>query len=166
MIRAMRGSDLEKTGDRTLRLIAVFKLIKAFALVVVGVTALKLIHENAAATLTEWITRVGLNPDGRHIDKVLGKIAGLPPSKFKELGVGSFVYAALFFIEGTGLWLGKRWAEWFTVLITGSLVPLEIYELIRHPTLGKGLALLINIAVVIYLLLRIRRSQLSRTTER
>ena len=70
--------------------------------------------------------------------------------------MGSFVYAALFLTEGIGLWLLKRWAEWFTVVITGSLVPFEIYEIYRHPTIAKVLVLMINLAVVGYLLYRVR----------
>ena len=53
----------------------------------------------------------------------------------------------------------KRWAEWFTIVITSSLIPVEIYELVRHPTVTKLLVLIINIAVVIYLLYRIRRDE-------
>ena len=50
----------------------------------------------------------------------------------------------------------KRWAEWFTVIITSSLVPFEVYELYRDPSAMKILVLVINVAVVIYLLYRIR----------
>jgi uncharacterized membrane protein (DUF2068 family) len=50
----------------------------------------------------------------------------------------------------------KHWAEWFTIIITSSLVPVEIYELYRHPTASKILVLIINIAVVAYLVYRIR----------
>jgi len=71
----------------------------------------------------------------------------------------SFIYAEPFLTEGVGLWLMKRWAEWFTIIITSSLVPVEIYELVRHPTVTKILVLIINIAVVIYLLYRIRRDE-------
>jgi uncharacterized membrane protein (DUF2068 family) len=66
------------------------------------------------------------------------------------------VYAGLFLTEGIGLWLEKRWAEWLTVIITSSLVPIEIYEIYRHPTAIKIAVLLINIAIVAYLLYRIR----------
>jgi uncharacterized membrane protein (DUF2068 family) len=65
------------------------------------------------------------------------------------------VYAALFLTEGIGLWFLKRWAEWFTVIITGSLVPLECYEIFRRPMPIKILLLIINIAIVGYLLYRI-----------
>ena len=42
----------------------------------------------------------------------------------------------------------KRWAEWFTVIITGSLIPIEVYAISRDPTPIKVLLLIINIAVV------------------
>jgi uncharacterized membrane protein (DUF2068 family) len=71
------------------------------------------------------------------------------------LGLVSFVYAGLFLTEGIGLWLLKRWAEWFTVIITSSLLPFEIYEIHRHPTPIKIVVILINVAIVGYLLYRI-----------
>ena len=153
---------MENTGNGTLRLIAVFKLFKAVALIFVGISALKLVHGDAVTTCASWISTIGLNPDGRYVDKALAKVAGLQPSKFKELGVGSFVYSALFLTEGVGLWLQKGWAEWFTVAITGSLIPLEIYELHRQATVGKAMMLLINVGVLVYLLLQIRAENPAR----
>ena len=84
------------------------------------------------------------------------KAAALTPSRLRELGVGSLVYAGLFLTEGIGLWRLKRWAEWLTVLITSSLVPLEAYEIYRHPTVVRVLLVLFNLAVVAYLVYRIR----------
>jgi uncharacterized membrane protein (DUF2068 family) len=142
-----------------IRLIAIFKLFKASLLIAVGVGAVKLIHNGGGGALAHWVAMLGLNPGGRYIEQVLGKIASIPPNKLKDLGVGSFVYAALFLTEGVGLWLMKSWAEWFTVIITASLLPLEVYELHRHPTISKIVVLIVNIAVVGYLILRIRRER-------
>jgi uncharacterized membrane protein (DUF2068 family) len=77
----------------------------------------------------------------------------------------SFVYAGLFLTEGVGLWLVKRWAEWFSVIITTSLVPVEIYEIHRHPSAMKCLVLILNIAVVGYLLYRIRNEHLPESMD-
>lgn len=140
-----------------IRLIAVFKLLKATLLVVVGVCILKLMHNDVATVLDHWVSMLGLDPGSRYVDHALSKAANIPPNKIKDFGVGSFVYAGLFLTEGIGLWLLKRWAEWFTVIITASLIPLEICETYRRHTAGKILVLILNIAVVGYLLYRIRR---------
>lgn len=141
-----------------LRLIALFKLCKATILVAVGLGALHLTHDaNAVDALTHLAARLGLAPGGRYLDHALARFANLPPREFRELGIGSFIYAALFLTEGLGLWLTRPWAEWFTAIITGSLVPLEIFEICRHPTVAKVIVLLLNAAVVLYLVLRIRR---------
>ncbi len=146
-----------KSSDRRLiRLIALFKLFKASLLIAVGVGALKLIHKDIATVLQHWVTMLGLDPGNQYVDRALEKAANLSPNKIKGLGVVSFIYAGLFLTEGIGLWLVKRWAEWFTVIVTGSLVPVEVYEIYRHPTPIKILVLMINIAVVGYLLYRIR----------
>ncbi|WP_263379916.1 DUF2127 domain-containing protein [Granulicella paludicola] len=155
---------MKKKDSGLLRLIALFKLVKALSLIAVGVGALKLFHNNnAAEAVTGWAAKFGFNPGGPLVDHALGKIANLPPKDFKELGIGSFVYAALFLTEGFGLWLAKPWAEWFTAIITGSLVPLEIYEIYRHPTAVKVIVLLLNIAIVVYLVVRIRRERTEKS---
>ena len=150
-----------KTRDnRLLRLIAIFKFFKAISLVAVGLAALHFLHDNdATGSITRMATRIGLSPGSRYLDEALAKLVNLPPRDVRDLGIGSFVYAALFLTEGIGLWLLQPWAEWFTSIITASLIPLEIYELHRHPTIGKVAILLLNVAVVVYLVLRIRRER-------
>jgi uncharacterized membrane protein (DUF2068 family) len=150
-----------KTKDTgLLRAIAVFKLIKAMTLVVVGIGALHLTNANTAVdAITRLAEKIGFNPGAHYLDLAIAKIANLPPKAFKDLGIGSFIYAALFLTEGVGLWLTKPWAEWFTTIITGSLVPLEIFEIQRHPTVTKVVVLLINLAIVVYLILRIRKER-------
>jgi uncharacterized membrane protein (DUF2068 family) len=141
---------------RVLRLIALFKLLKSALLIAVGMGALHLLHKDVASVVGHWVKVLGLDPGNRYIDRALQKAGDLTPGKIKSLGIGSFIYAALFLTEGIGLWLAKRWAEWFSVIITSSLVPLEVYEIYRHPGVIKSLVLIFNIAVVGYLLYRIR----------
>jgi len=102
---------------------------------------------------------LGLDPGNRYVERALQKAGNLTPDKIRSLGVGSFIYAGLFLTEGIGLWLVKRWAEWLSVIITTSLVPVEVYEIHRHPSLIKGLVLILNIAVVGYLVYRIRNER-------
>lgn len=147
---------MTKSDNKLVRLIALFKLLKAALLIAVGVGALKLLHKDTATVLEHWIAKLGLDPGNRFFEALLEKAALVTPSKIKGVGIGSFIYAGLFLTEGIGLWLVKRWAEWFTVIITSSLVPLEVYEIYHHPTALKIVVLIINIAAVGYLIYRLR----------
>ena len=147
---------MKSTDNRLIRLIALFKLLKAALLIAVGMSAFHLLHKDMASVLEHWVKMLGLDPGNRYVDRALQKFANLTPNKIKSFGVVSFIYAGLFLTEGIGLWLVKRWAEWFSGIITTSLVPVEVYEIYRHPSAAKCLVLIVNIAVVGYLLYRIR----------
>jgi uncharacterized membrane protein (DUF2068 family) len=144
---------------RGVRLIAAFKLLKGFALLAVGIGALRLLHTNVAAMLEHWINVFRVDPNSHFINLLLEKLSILDDRRLKELSVGTFVYSAIFFTEGIGLALRKRWAEYFTIITTSSLLPLEIYELAKHASAGKILALLINLVVVAYLVNELRNSR-------
>jgi uncharacterized membrane protein (DUF2068 family) len=149
---------MKSSGDRMLRLIAVFKFFKAGLLIAVGVGAFKLLHKDVAGVVEHWTEALGLDPGSRFLDAVLDRASMLSPAQIKKLGLGSFVYAGLFLTEGVGLWLLKRWAEWLTVIITSSLVPVEIYAIWRHPSAVKWVALGVNVAIVAYLVGHMRGS--------
>jgi uncharacterized membrane protein (DUF2068 family) len=147
---------MKTSHDRLLRLIALFKFFKAAMLIALGVGAFRLMHKDLGAVLEHWAEAMRIGSANRFVDAALAKASDLRPEQIKKLGVGSFLYAALFVVEGTGLWLEKRWGEWLTVIITSSLVPVEVYEVYRHPSAVKVAVLVINVAIVGYLIYRIR----------
>ncbi len=73
------------------------------------------------------------------------------------ISAGTFFYSALLLTEGIGLLLRRRWAEYFTVIVTGSFIPLELYELSRHVSTTRLTIVGINVAVVWYLIVVLRR---------
>jgi uncharacterized membrane protein (DUF2068 family) len=139
-----------------LRLIALFKLLQAALLIAVAVGALKLLHKDVAGAVEHWVELLKLDPNNHYIDTALEKASNITPDEIKQLGLGTIIYAGLFLTEGIGLWFEKRWAEWLTVMITSSLIPIEIYEIYHHTTSVTIAVLLINIAIVAYLAYRIR----------
>jgi uncharacterized membrane protein (DUF2068 family) len=147
----------KRAHGRGLRVIAAFKLLKACALIALGVGALKLLHRDVAAIAEHWINVFQVDPHNHFIDLLLAKLSNLDDRRLKELSIGTFIYAGLFLVEGVGLALQTRWAEYFTIVTTSSLLPIEIYELARRVSVGRGLALLVNLAVVAYLIFELRR---------
>jgi uncharacterized membrane protein (DUF2068 family) len=133
-------------SDAVLRLIGALKLLKALALIGCGIGLLK-------------IGSYHHDPENRYINHLIAKIGHASPRRIKELGIGCFAYAALFATEGIGLSLRKVWAEYLTTFITTSFIPLEIYELVQHRSWVKAAVIVANIAIVIYLVLRLRRDK-------
>lgn len=77
-------------------------------------------------------------------------------SHVNVVAIAAIAYALLEGTEGVGLAMRRRWAEYLTVIATGLLIPYELYEVVRHVTLFKVGALLLNLAVVGYLAYRKR----------
>lgn len=71
--------------------------------------------------------------------------------------LGADAVVSLF--EGWALHRRMWWAPWLIVGATGSLLPIEIYEIARHPHLGRVLIFLINLAIVVYLVHRVVRER-------
>jgi uncharacterized membrane protein (DUF2068 family) len=141
-----------------LRLIAGFKLTKAVLLLVLGVATINLRHRDVTEVLGAWVEQLHLDPGGRLVHAIVERTGDIQPRRLIAVGAGMLVYAALLAIEGAGLLLGRRWAEYFTVVVTGSFVPLELYEIARHPTVTRVAALMVNLVVVGYLVVRLRRT--------
>ena len=147
-----------ESHSRGLLLIAVFKLFKGLTLLAVGIGALNLMHKDVAAQLEHWIELFRGDPNNHYIHWVLEKLSILDARKLKELSIGTFFYSALYLMEGIGLALRKRWAEYFTTVSTSLFIPLEVYELAKRVTLAKGILVLVNVGIVAYLVMELRRN--------
>jgi uncharacterized membrane protein (DUF2068 family) len=154
---ANKAKAVRKT-TATLLLIALFKLIKGILLLAVGIGALKLLHRDIAQTVAHWVDILRVDPDNRIIHRLLTRVLSVTPAQLKAASAGTFVYAGLLLTEGLGLLFRKRWAEYFTIITTAGLIPLEVYELSRRLTTPKVVVLIINIAIVAYLVRRVRKS--------
>ena len=153
------SSDPRDPRDVVLRLIAVFKLAKGLVLLVAGLGVLRLVHRDLAEVVDAWSPHLHLDPEGRFTEALLLRAMDVEPRRVAMLGGGMLVYAGVLLTEGVGLLLRQRWAEYFTVIVTASFVPLEVYELVRHVTVTRSLVLAVNLAIVWYLVGRLRRER-------
>ena len=156
------GAKAHGKGDVWLTVIGIGKLIKVAILVSVGVAALVAVNHQPPALLMRAADFVGVEHDSHHLHRLVGKVSGLTPKKLEEVGFGCFLYAALFATEGVGLLSKKRWAEYFTICITLSFIPLEIYEIVHHASAAKVVTLLLNAVVAFYLVVRVRSTTSAR----
>ena len=142
--------------SKTLFLIALFKLTKGVLLLIVAVGAHKLLHRDVADTVAHWVDILRVDPDNRYIHRLLTRALSVTPAQLKAASAGTFIYSGLLLTEGIGLLFRKRWAEYFTIITTAGLIPLEIYEIVHHLTTAKIVILAVNVAIVVYLIARVR----------
>jgi uncharacterized membrane protein (DUF2068 family) len=145
--------------SNTLLLIALFKLTKGILLLIVGIGAHKLLHRDVADTVAHWVDVLRVDPDNRYIHRLLAHALSITPAQLKAASVGTFIYSALLLTEGIGLLLRRRWAEYFTIISTAGLIPLEIYEIVHHLTIAKIVVFAVNVAIVVYLIVQVRRQK-------
>jgi len=126
-------------------------------LAIIAAGLLKAMHQDPEAMVWGAVKAFHFDPGNRHVAALLQKAGLIDGRTLKHLSGLTFAYGAIFMIEGIGLMLKQRWAEYLTVVVTFSLVPLEFYELARHFTALKLAILIGNIAIVIYLIVVIRR---------
>ncbi|MEO9079916.1 MAG: DUF2127 domain-containing protein [Rhodanobacter sp.] len=131
--------------------IAIYEIIKTLCLLLVALAAFHFYREDNFNRLVHWLEHLSLADSNGLRWKLVELLQELGPSKFVAIGLVALGYAVLFGIEGIGLWMGKHWAEWFTVIATGSLIPLELYETLYHFGWLKLATLVGNVAIIVYL---------------
>jgi uncharacterized membrane protein (DUF2068 family) len=134
--------------------IGVFKLCKAVLLVAAAVALLFEAPQQLVAHLEHILQVLGIGAGRRTVEELLQRLWRLDNHTENRVAFFALAYAGVFIIEGIGLLFRRRWAEWLTVFVTASFIPFEVYELVRHFGPGKLVALVLNIAIVAYLVWR------------
>ena len=140
----------------TIHLISLEKTVKAIILIFVGLKLLSLFGQDIHAWAADFVTRHGIDIGNRYVQMMLEKLTGVSNSQIVTWSVVAFFYSGVLLVEALGLWLQKRWAEYFTAISTALLIPIEIYEIYERVTWVRIAALAINIFIVWYLATRLR----------
>jgi uncharacterized membrane protein (DUF2068 family) len=134
-----------------LRTIALYKLLKVVILLLAAWGEIRLHDSTLSAKLLSWAANRPQGLEHDLVTRALSWFSGLSESRVHALRFVTLTYAAVFAVEGIGLWMQRRWAEWLTTIITASLIPLEIWELVHQPSIGAVLVLVANILIAGYL---------------
>jgi uncharacterized membrane protein (DUF2068 family) len=158
---------MHKKEVNLLPLIGLFKLTKAVLLFAVAFGLHRLVlRPDVADALHNWAAVIRVDPDSHFAHTLIAKVTGVPRSRLHELGIGTFLYGVMFGVEGIGLVMKKRWAEYVAIFSTTAFLPLEIYELLLRLTMVKGIVFILNVLIVVYLAWQLARSRRrERSTE-
>jgi uncharacterized membrane protein (DUF2068 family) len=135
-----------------IRTIAAFEAAKGALVLIAGCGLLSLAHRDAQGLAEEIVHRLHLDLARDHPRILLEAATQLGNSHLQLLACAALLYSAIRFVEAYGLWRYRRWAEWFAILSSGAYLPLEVYELLRHPTAVRASVLTANAALVAYLI--------------
>ncbi len=138
-----------------IKLIIIDKVARAVLGILLGIGLLDLLKSVAIISfLQDLVSDLYLGAISRALEMQLEKLANLPHGTLIRFAIGAYLYAALELVEGFGLLRRRRWAEYLTLVATIIPIPfLEIPELLAKFTYIRLGALLINIAIVIYLII-------------
>ncbi len=176
---ATRLPDGGHASDQAIFYIAAFKLVKALLFFAAAAGLFRMVNKDNKVEIAKILHAVRIDGDSRLAKQVLFKANVISDPQKKIFGYVLSLYGALFATEGVGLLLRKRWAEYFTVIMTASGIPIELYELLHRArakveplvpedqhasfflanrTTGLKLALLVvNVAILWYLVNYLRR---------
>jgi uncharacterized membrane protein (DUF2068 family) len=161
-----QSSEERPRGDRLLPWIAAERTFRAIVLFLVGIALIANPHHNWGHTVANFAHDLGLNPSSNGIGRIIHKLQAISARRYFIFGIIAIVYGVLEAVEGYGLWRRRPWAEYLTVVATSLLFIPEIWEIANKPTPLKVGALLVNVAIVAYLVVRLRaRRRRSESTE-
>jgi len=144
------------------RVVAVFEAVKGALVLAAGFGMLAALHVDLGVAADELVEAFHLDPASRYPRIFIQAAESIGDGRLWLLAAGAMAYALMRFVEAYGLWRARRWAEWFAVASGGIYIPVELYELARGVTWARALLLAVNVAIVAYMAVVLRRSSTRR----
>jgi uncharacterized membrane protein (DUF2068 family) len=158
--RVRRGKEVRSAV--ILRVFAIERFLRAllFLALAYGLWRFKYARHSIDATFDrerpiarELFLQLGYNINNSKLIGLVEHALTLSGQAITLLAIGLAAYGAVEVVEGTGLWLARRWGEYFAMVATSVGLPLEIYDLAKKITVTALILFLVNLALVLYLVL-------------
>jgi len=156
-------SGLPPAQRRILRVVASFEFLKGIVVLLIGLSAILLVHKDAWVIAESLLALFHVSTDRRWAQMFLDFADDITDARLWMAVRLAFAYSALRFAESYGLWKQRTWAEWFALGSGTLLIPLEIRELMRGITLLRSAVLVGNLVIVLYMLYLLRAGRLMGT---
>lgn len=157
---------MNKKAPIGIRMLAGVKIAKGAALACLSLGVFDLIHKDLTAVAQRFVQVARISPENKYVEIALEKLGLVEPSTLVRLGMLSALYASIQLIEGLGLWFGAAWAEYMVVISTGIFVPEECIGILRHPTWLRLAILVLNAAILVYVVWIVWKRFRQRRSER
>lgn len=137
---------------QVLRAVSTIELTKGLIVLLSACSVLFLVHREDPWDIADGLLRLlHISPDHHFAQVFLDWADSLTEAKLWAVASVALAYSILRFAEAYGLWYARAWAEWIA-LISGALyLPFEIYKIIHHVSVFHVSVLVVNLAVVLYM---------------
>jgi uncharacterized membrane protein (DUF2068 family) len=154
--------DLHHAQRNLLRLVASFEFIKGIFVLLIGMSAILLVHKDAWVIAESLLALLHISTDRHSAQLFLDFADNLTDARLWAAAQLAFAYSALRFAEAYGLWKQRTWAEWIAFGSGTLLLPLEIRELLRGITALRSVVFVANVGIVLYMLFLLRAGRQRR----
>ena len=148
--------------ERGLVLIIAYKLTKGILWFVIASVLLVMMRMGLSAKLEDAAENLRQHSQAWAIRLAELLTKASTPRGLVTIVVALFADGTLTLVEGWALIHGHWWGPWLVVVATGSLLPFEVVALARHPHVGRALILVVNLAIVAYLIRQALREHRAR----
>lgn len=162
MVSLAKRVDLHRAQKSLLRAVASVEFIKGIFVLFVGIVAILLLHKDVWVIAESILALLHVNTDRRSAQLFLDFADDLTDARLWLAARLAFVYSALRFTEGYGLWHQRTWAEWLAFGSGMLLLPIEIRAIMRGITVLRWAVLLVNIGIVLYMFSLLRAGRRER----
>lgn len=153
-------SALRPAQRRLLRLVASIEFAKGIFVLLIGISAMLLVHKDAWVIAESLLALFHISTDRHSAQLFLNFADDITDARLWAAVWLALVYSTLRFAEAYGLWKQRTWAEWVAFGSGTLLIPLEIRELIRGVTLLRSVVFVGNLVVISYMLYLLRTARL------
>ena len=166
MLSPAKRVGIQTARKSLLRAVATVEFVKGIFVLLIGVCAILLVRKDAWVMAESLLALFHISTD-RHVAQLFLDFAdNLTDTRLWAAARLAFVYSALRFAEGYGLWNQRTWAEWIAFGSGTLLLPLEVRELMRGITLLRSVVFAVNIGIVLYMFFLLRDGRRERRQRR
>ncbi|MCU1300959.1 MAG: uncharacterized protein JWQ87_1243 [Candidatus Sulfotelmatobacter sp.] len=158
--------DTHRARKNLLRAVASLEFLKGIFVLLIGLCAILLVRKDAWVMAESLLALLHINTD-RHVAQLFLNFAdNLTDTRLWTAAKLAFVYSALRFTEGYGLWKQRTWAEWIAFGSGTLLLPLEVRGLLRGITVLRSVVFAANLGIVFYMFFLLRAGRRERRQQR
>ncbi|MFZ1131433.1 MAG: DUF2127 domain-containing protein [Terriglobales bacterium] len=146
-----------KIGDpahiKGVRTVATFEFAKGMVVVLAGLGIFRMRHKDIWGLAESLLEFLHVNPHHHYVGVFIDLVYRISDLHLWKIAAVASVYAVLRFVEAYGLWYIRPWAEWLAFASGAIYIPFEAVDLFRRPDWFRVLVIVINVAIVLYMLL-------------